>query len=174
MRRETRLYNVILPIWMLLLFPQVWLIVIPGNLIVDVAVLLLALAALRHAGKGAVVRQLWWKLWLLGFAADAIGVAWMFLGLVPAFVMAWGTAGEASAALSAWENTLGHIMHDPFAHPAAFAWTLAGVALAGACIYLFDKRAMRGCPLLTPRERHVIALALAIVTAPWLFFIPMY
>ena len=37
MRRETRLYNVILPIWMLLLFPQVWLIVIPGNLIVDVA-----------------------------------------------------------------------------------------------------------------------------------------
>ena len=98
----------------------------------------------------------------------------MFLGLVPAFVMAWGTAGESSAALSAWENTLGHIMHDPFAHPAAFAWTLAGVALAGMCIYLFDRRAMKGCALLAPRERHVIALALAVVTAPWLFFLPMY
>ena len=163
MRRETRLYNVILPIWMLLLFPQVWLIVIPGNLIVDMAVLLLALAALRHAGKGAVVRQLWWKLWLLGFAADAVGVAWMFLG-----VLLYIPLG------SLWESTVGHIAHNAFAHPAAFLWTLAGVALAGACIYFFDRRAMRGCPLLTARERHVIALALAVVTAPWLFFIPMY
>ena len=163
MRRETRLYNVILPIWMLLLFPQVWLIVIPGNLIVDMAVLLLALAALRHAGKGAVVRQLWWKLWLLGFAADAVGVAWMFLG-----VLLYIPLG------SLWESTVGHIAHNAFSHPAAFLWTLAGVALAGACIYLFDRRAMRGCSLLTPRERHVIALALAVVTAPWLFFIPMY
>ena len=163
MRRETRLYNVILPIWMLLLFPQVWLIVIPGNLIVDMAVLLLALAALRHAGKGAVVRQLWWKLWLLGFAADAVGVTWMFLG-----VLLYIPLG------SLWESTVGHIAHNAFAHPAAFLWTLAGVALAGACIYFFDRRAMRGCPLLTPRERHVIALALAVVTAPWLFFIPMY
>ncbi len=163
MRRETRLYNVILPIWMLLLFPQVWLIVIPGNLIVDMAVLLLALAALRHAGKGAVVKALWWKLWLLGFAADAVGVAWMFLGALLYIPLG-----------SLWESTVGHIAHNAFAHPAAFLWTLAGVALAGACIYLFDRRAMRGCLLLTARERHVIALALAVVTAPWLFFIPMY
>ena len=163
MRRKTRLYNVILPIWMLLLFPQVWLIVIPGNLAVDCAVLLIALAALKHRGKGAVVKALWWKLWLLGFAADAVGVAWMFLG-----VLLYIPLG------SRWESTVGHIAHNAFAHPAAFLWTLAGVALAGACIYLFDRRAMRGCPLLTPRERHVIALALAVVTAPWLFFIPMY
>ena len=27
---------------------------------------------------------------------------------------------------------------------------------------------------LTDRERHVIALAMAIVTAPWTFFIPVY
>ena len=163
MRRKTRLYNVILPIWMLLLFPQVWLIVIPGNLAVDCAVLLIALAALKHRGKGAVVKALWWKLWLLGFAADAVGVAWMFLG-----VLLYIPLG------SLWESTVGHIAHNAFAHPAAFLWTLAGVALAGACIYFFDRRAMRGCPLLTPRERHVIALALAVVTAPWLFFIPMY
>ena len=163
MRRETRLYNVILPIWMLLLFPQVWLIVIPGNLAVDCAVLLIALAALKHRGKGAVVKALWWKLWLLGFAADAVGVAWMFLGALLYIPLG-----------SLWESTVGHIAHNAFAHPAAFLWTLAGVALAGACIYFFDRRAMRGCPLLTARERHVIALALAVVTAPWLFFIPMY
>lgn len=174
MKREIRVYNVILPIWMLLLCPQVWLVAVPGNLVVDCLVLTVVLAVLKHKGKWPVVKKLWWRFWLLGFAADAIGVAWMFLGVVPAFVMAWGTVGESSAALAAWEDTLGHIMHNAFAHPLAFLWTLAGVAIAGGFIYLFDTRAVKNCDLLTDREKHIIALTMAVVTAPWLFFIPMY
>ena len=163
MKKETRLYNVIFPIWLLLLFPQVWLIVVPGNLIVDCAVLLIALAALRHQGKAAVLKRLWWKLWLLGFAADLAGIVWMLLGWI--FALPFGEV---------WENTVGHVTHNAFAHPAAFLWTLAGVALAGVCIYFFDKKAMKKCELLTGREKHVIALTMAIVTAPWLFFVPVY
>ena len=129
MKREHRLYNVIFPIWMLVLFPQVWLIVIPGNLLVDCLVLFLTLLALRHRDKGGVVKQLWWKFWLLGFAADAIGVAWMLLGWLLAVPFG-----------SWWESSVGHIMHNAFVHPAAFLWTLAGVAIAGVCIYFFDKK----------------------------------
>lgn len=33
---------------------------------------------------------------------------------------------------------------------------------------------MKKCDLLTDKERHTIALAMAIVTAPWLFFLPIY
>ena len=98
----------------------------------------------------------------------------MMLGLSPAWILAWGVVGEPSAALSAWENTMGHIMHDPFAHPLALLWTLAGVTLVGVCIYFFDQRAMSKNELLTEREKHVIALAMAVVTAPWLFLPPMY
>ena len=163
MKRSVKLYNVLLPIWILYFFPQVWLITLPGNLLIDCLVLLLTLAALKHTGKRAVLKKLWWKFWLLGFAADAVGVAWMFLGFL--LYLPFG---------SAWENSVGHITHNPFAHPAAFLWTLAGVALAGVCIYFFDKKAMGRCQLLTPREKHIIALTMAVVTAPWLFFIPMY
>lgn len=166
--KQTKLYNVILPIWLLVLFPQVWLIAAPGNLIVDCLVLLITLAALKHQGKAAVLKKLWWKFWLLGFAADAVGVAWMILGLVPA-----GLLGDTPFG-AFWENTVGCHLHNPFAHPASFLWTLAGVALAGVCIYFFDKRAMRSCTLLTGREKHITALTMALVTAPWLFFIPMY
>ncbi len=162
MKKSVRLYNVILPIWLLVLFPQVWLIVLPGNLMVDCAVLLAALAVMKIADKGAILKKLWWRFWLLGFAADAIGVAWMVLGFV------------LILARPAWEDTLGHITHNAFAHPVAFLWTLAGVALAGVCIYFFDKRAMAACPQLDGRQRYKIALTMAIVTAPWLFFIPMY
>ena len=74
MKRELRLYNVIFPIWLLFLFPTVLILVIPANLAVDSLVLLLTLLALKHDGKRAVLKQLWWKFWLLGFAADGVGV----------------------------------------------------------------------------------------------------
>ena len=162
-KRPARLYNILLPIWLLWIFPQVWLIILPGNLVIDLLVLLLALAVLKHSGKGAVVKALWWKLWLLGFAADAVGVGWMVLGMF-----------TAASGQGWWAENLTPITGSPFRTPLALAWTLAGVAVAGACIYFFDKRAMKACPLLTPGQRHVTALLLAILTAPWLFLVPMY
>ena len=47
MSKQIRLYNVILPIWILIFFPQLLVFVIPGNLAVDCAVLFLALLALE-------------------------------------------------------------------------------------------------------------------------------
>lgn len=163
MKKQTRIYNVLFPIWLIWLFPQVLVFVVPGNLVIDCAVLLLTLLALKHTQKKAVVKALWWKLWLLGFAADGVGTAWMFLGWLLAIPFE-----------DFWDDTLRYIMYNPFGHPLALLWTLAGVAIAGGCIYFFDKRAMKSCALLTDRERHIIALAMAVVTAPWLFLIPMY
>lgn len=158
----------LLPIWMLWLFPQGWAIIIPGNLAIDCLVLFLTLCALKHTAKRAVLKELWWKFWALGFLADFVGVAWMFLGYLPVLFSNWNRVGEW------WDHTLGYIMYDPFGHPVAFAWTLIAVALAGVCIYFFDKRAMKKCALLTDREKHIIALAMAVITAPWLFFIKVY
>lgn len=162
MKQQVRLYNVLFPIWLLWLFPQVLLIVLPGNLAIDCLVLFCALRALKHTQKGAVLKQLWWKFWLLGFAADLIGSVWLFLGL---YLMELPLLDR----IVSYVNIL-----RPFSHPIAFLFTLSGVVIAGVCIYLFDKRAMKKCGLLTDREKHVIALAMAIATAPWLFFWPAY
>ena len=61
MKRTVRLYNILLPIWLLWIFPQVWLIVLPGNLAIDCAVLLLTLLALGCTAKQAVLRRVWWR-----------------------------------------------------------------------------------------------------------------
>ena len=164
MKKQVRLYNVLFPIWLLWLFPQVLVIVLPGNLAIDCLVLLFALLALKHRQKGAVVKQLWWKFWLLGFAADLVGTAWMAAGW---FGMA------ALDAKNLWTIPYINLLR-PWLHPLTFCWTLAGIAIAGVCIYFFDKRAMKKCGLLTGREKHVIALTMAIATAPWLFFLPVY
>ena len=170
MKKQTRIYNVIFPIWLLILFPQLLVYVLPGNLIIDCAVLWFTLLALKHAQKGAVVKKLWWKFWLLGFAADAVGMVWMLLGGALSIAAMDRAGAEGGWVVDAAQG----MMMNPFRHPLPFLWTLAGVAIAGVCIYFFDKRAMRSCKLLDDRQRHIIALVMAIVTAPWLFFIPTH
>ena len=169
-KKPLKLYNVIFPIWILMFWPSppVILLTLLGNLAIDCLVMFLALQALKHPARGAVLRRCWWKVWLFGFLSDVIGALWLAAGLFGAWALdADGTAG--------WVSDFAMAMTvNPFLHPLALVWTAVGVAIAGACIYFFDKRAMKGCPLLTPRERHVTALLLAILTAPWLFLVPMY
>lgn len=163
MKRPVRLYNVLLPIWLLFVLPTVWLAVLPGNLIIDCAVVLLTLLALKHTDKKAVLRHAWWRVWLLGFAADFVGV----LFLLPTMFL-------LDFLPEPWRFLLEPVMYNPFKSWLAFVVTLLAVALSGVCIYLFDRRALRSCATLNDRQRHIMALTLAIVTAPWLFFIPMY
>lgn len=168
MRTQTRLYNVIFPLWMLLFFPAVWLIVLPANLLIDGLVVLLTLIHLKHSQKAAVLGRVWWKVWLMGFSADFVGAGWMLLGLVPCWIWPNTPFGRF------WEDTVGHAMHNPFAAPGALLWTVLAVVLAAVCIYFFDRRALRSCPLLTPVQQHKLALSLAVFTAPWFFFWPVY
>lgn len=166
MKRNMRLYNVLLPIWILYFFPQVWIITLPGNLFIDCLVLLLTLTALKHREKKAVMKKVWWKFWLLGFLADFIGTALLvgciYLSLLPAPVGPWV------------EQIVGDAVLNPFRSLPAFLFTMLGIALAGVCIYFFDKKAMKSCAQLDGRQRHIIALTMAIVTAPWTFLIPLY
>lgn len=161
--KQTRLYNVIFPIWLLFLVPAVWLIVLPANLIIDCVVVLLTLMALKHTQKKAVLKQVWWGVWLMGFGADFVGALFLWpsmflLGFLP----------------EPWDSWLEPVMYNPFKSWLAFVITLIAVALSGVCIYFLDRWGMRSCTELTDRERHLLCLTLAIVTAPWAFFIPMY
>lgn len=165
MKREVRIYNVLFPIWLLWLFPQVLIFVLPGNLLIDCLVLTLTLMALKHREKRLVVKQLWWKFWLFGFLADLVGAAL----LLPAAFLP-GVCSDAE-----WVyDVMGAVMLNPFRDIRALLWVLLAVGISGVCIYLFDKRAMKACVLLTQREKHVVALAMAAVTAPWMFLIPLY
>lgn len=49
-----------------------------------------------------------------------------------------------------------------------------GAAIAGVCIYFFDRRVFRRVPELEADQAHTLALAMAIATTPWMFFIPIY
>ena len=168
-KKPVRLYNVIFPFWLILFWPTppVILLTLFGNLAIDCLVVFLVLLALKHPARGAVLKRCWWKVWLFGFLSDLIGALWLALGMLGAWALEAGGAG--------WVSDFAMAMTvNPFRHPLALIWTAVGTAVAGVCIYFFDRRVLRRTPELDGRQAHVMALTLAIATAPWLFFVPVY
>ena len=76
--KNIKLYNVLFPFWMLL-FPQLWLIVLPGNFIIDSLVLLASLYILKIADKKQWYKTHILKIFAFGMLSDIIGAAYMLL-----------------------------------------------------------------------------------------------
>ncbi|MBQ4581148.1 MAG: hypothetical protein IJA83_10860 [Clostridia bacterium] len=90
-RNEVRLYNVLFPLWMLMLFPQIWLIVLPGNFLIDSLVLVIAMHVLKIEQRKAFYKRHILPVFGFGLLADAIGSAYM---LLMAFVFELGRMGD--------------------------------------------------------------------------------
>ena len=78
-KKNVKLYNVLFPFWMLLMFPVTWWIVLPGNFIIDSVVLLVSLKLLKVMDKKQWYKQHILKIYLFGMLSDVIGAAYMFL-----------------------------------------------------------------------------------------------
>ena len=78
-KNDVKLYNVLFPFWMILLFPQIWLIVLPGNFIIDSIVLIISMILLKIADKKQWYKRHIIKIYLFGMLSDIIGAGYMLL-----------------------------------------------------------------------------------------------
>lgn len=157
--KSIKLYNILFPIWLLIWFPLLWIVLIPANYAIDYLVLYLSLKG--NTDQKALCRNNTWKVCLVGFLADFVGSALLFP------VMLLGGAGAPR-----WLQEVGSALNlNPFESVASFLITAAAVFLSAVVIYLVDKIVLRKAGL---QERQVrkSALLLAVFTAPYLFFIP--
>jgi hypothetical protein len=74
-----KLYNVIFPIWFLMLFPVAWLVIIPCNFLIDSLVLILSMIILKINDLKEVYKKSIIKIVLFGFLADIIGAGLLLL-----------------------------------------------------------------------------------------------
>lgn len=156
--KNIKLYNVIFPIWLLIWMPSwLWLILIPLNYLVDVFVLRWGLKA--RPDRSALCRSLGWKVCLAGFLSDFIASALLLALLL---------INSRDPLLLEIQNGIGI---DPFRNVPAMLVTAAAIALAAVLIYLFDSKILKRSGI-EPETVRGAALRLAIVTAPYLFFIP--
>lgn len=164
--KNKRLYNVIFPVWMLWLIPTTWIVVLPANFLIDLAVVLITLQVLHISEKKEIAKRVIWKVWGFGFLADLIGTFFMFLPTLMDF--------DFQTPLGKWwyENLVHSVSFNPFTSVYAMLWVMLCVLVAGFFIYLFNYKVSFRNVDLAETVKKKLALSLAIFTAPYLFYLP--
>lgn len=166
MKKEVKLYNVIFPIWMLLMFPQMWFVSLPANLVIDFLVLYFSMKYLKVEDVKEKAKTAIWKTWGVGFAADFVGGFFMFV--VPLLDF------DTDTPFGSWwyENMTNAVMYNPFETVPACLYTTLCVVLTAVLIYFINKKWCLKQIDITEVQRKRTALFLAIFTAPYLFYLP--
>ena len=164
-KKNVKLYNILLPIWILIFCPTwLWLILIPANYLIDRLVLRWSLGEMPD--KGAFCRKHTWKICLAGFFSDLCGACILFLTFVISTFL--GDGSPLSAFLERIEQG---VASDPFNSVAAFLTIALSVAVAGVLIFHIDRKILTKAGLDVEQARRS-ALRLAVITAPYLYFVP--
>lgn len=151
--KSYRLNNVLFPVYMLFLFfPQTWLVALPFNFAFDSLVVVLAMRHWHIDGKKEIWKKSILRVWGFGFLADFLGAAFIIALL--------------------YGMDLGFDINIFFNSGTEFLIAIPGVALAGWLIYVFDKKWAFGKTALEAAQRHKLAFALAVFTAPYTMLIP--
>ena len=141
-RRRVKLYNVIFPVWMLILFPATWLIVLPGNFIIDSIVLVLALRLLKSDTVLALYKKSILKVFTFGLISDFLGSLFMLL-------MLFSGVSETAEELY---------------------FTIPAVIISALLIFIFDY--FISFKDFEKPKRLKLSVIFALFTAPYTFLIP--
>lgn len=159
MRKNVKLYNIIFPMWSIyffgLLFPPLLLILLPANFAADTLFLLLLFWKLGLPEKKKLYWKGIWKTWGFGFLADVISSA-IFLALSELIDF----------------HKYGINIYLSIQSAEAFLFTTAAVVLAGFFIYFFHMKWVWNKVELEEGQKRKIALSMAILTAPYLMYLP--
>ncbi len=166
-KKGTRLYNVLFPLWVIMLAPKVWLILLPVNFVVDTVVFLIAAAVLKaeHLGKLYICRI--WPVWIFGFLADAVA------GLVTLGLCSLSPVLPDQVSIWYSEKISSPLMNSLYTSAPAVLTACIVIALTGALIYVLNRWISFRGTALSDRQKHWIALALAVLTAPYTLLISL-
>ncbi|MFC1656153.1 hypothetical protein ACFL3C_04755 [Patescibacteria group bacterium] len=146
--KSLTLYNVIFPVFAIwLIIPQIFILVLLGNLIIDGAVISLGLFLNKAKVKVKKTLEFILKAWLFGLFADICGALLLFF--IPV------------ESINIWNDKLSLFVH------------VGVVLLFGYIIFLFNYHMLKKHKLEEGICLHV-ALGMGIITAPWFFLVPLY
>ncbi len=159
---DVRLYNMIMPLWLIAVFlPQLWLIALPANWLIDFLVLWLTMKVMKFERPAASAVRIVWLTWVFGFAADILGGLLM---IAPDFGM--------NISRDSVFYGITRVLYNPFYDIWSFLWTTLGVAVTAVLIFVYNRYIVLRKEDMTDVRKRKIALSLAVFTAPYLFYLP--
>lgn len=160
--KTIRLYNIILPIWLLVWFPSwLWLGLIPANYLIDSLVTCLSMKRLGIEDCRQKTLKHSWKVCLIGFFSDFVGAAFLLGVLYLTDIILPNEIGESISYGLSWKPNLYSVIV-----------ILISIAISGVLIYVLNRWMLKKDPELNKEQIRRIALNLAVFTAPYLFLIP--
>ena len=154
-----KLYNLIFPMYMLWVMPPIIFISAILNFIIDSIVVLVTEKFLKIENIFSKYKKVILKVWGFGFLADFIG-AFLLFGI--------------SALCESLDIPIKYnIDYNPFGNIYALIITLLCILIAGVLIFIFNKKISFKNIDITEKQKFILSLALAILTAPYLFLLPV-
>ena len=163
--KNVKFYNMILPIWLIWLYPVITAFVLPANFIIDSLVIIITMKVLKIENIFKKARSIILLVWVFGFIADFIGAALLFGSHMMRF--------SDSKADDWWYNNIVQpVAFNPFTSIYAFLCVTVSVVIVALLIYFINfKISLRKLDI-SMSQKKKIALSLAIFTAPYLFYLP--
>ncbi len=158
--KKNKLYNIIFPVWFLVLVPQFWLIAIPGNFVIDSIVLLISLKIVSSLNIWKDYKSSIIKIWIFGFIADIIGALILILITILPINSKW------------YSDLVANISFNPFKDISSLIVVIACIIVSGILIYVFNKKISFKKLDLDDGKKRSVSIILAIFTAPYLFLYP--
>ncbi|MGM9534129.1 MAG: hypothetical protein ACI3VR_02705 [Intestinibacter sp.] len=171
MKRNTKLYNMVMPIWLLIIFPFTWVVILPLNYLIDTLVLKLTMKKLNVENRKEIYKMTILKTWICGFLADFIGATVI---LIPSFGLY--EIVNPDTAFGFIIEQISQVMLNPFDNVFSFLIALIATIVAAYFIYLFNyKIALKKAfeeGRIDESTKKKIAISMAVFTAPYVFFLP--
>ena len=176
--KDVKLYNMILPPFMLFaIVPIFWLISLVGNFVIDSVVLLIISLVIYKRFSGKLYKKAIIKVWLLGFAADFIGVLYLtIVSLCASEILLGRNNGDiinqndmGSQILSGINSAMNHSHFDSVW---GVLFILSGILISAGMIFVFDYFISFRNVGFSKKQRLWSALSFAFFTAPYAFLLP--
>lgn len=161
--KETKIYNIIFPLWFVLFLPPVILITLMGNFIIDSLVILFCFYIYRLGRDGYKLGNFYKnnivKVWLFGFLGDAIGAGALFLTQMITYAFNLDSEWISAANFYPFENKM------------AVTIMIICILIAGVFIFLFNYLFIYK-DINKKKLKFKISLTIALITMPWTFLFP--
>ena len=156
--KQVRLYNVIFPLWLLIMFPVpavATLLCVLGNGLIDALVLHFGAKRQNVQMERWTFVKTWLKVFLTGWSMDFIvAFALLLVSVVLPHELAYA------------------VQFDVFSHWGGFVIVTCATALTGYLIYLVNLKLSFKKLDVSVEQKKKMALYLALWTAPYLFYLP--
>lgn len=173
MKKDIKLYNLFIPFYVILFFsPGVAVFTLLGNLIIDSIVLLIISKAIYKKLIGGFYLKNIWKIWLLGFLSDVLGIIYLFIldGVLSPYysqhIHEKTILGNISRGINSAVNG------SAFLNIWSFLFRISAIIISGILIFVFNYFISFRKSEMTKKQKILSSLAYAVFTAPYtiLFF----